>query len=307
MSRRLQPLTSEQRWARKQRLIGEFSLKEEFKLLQGLVTKEEATARDAVQQVLNLASTATAARGTGRDAAGLVDYHVSLSVTELAQQLDHSQHTKLVEFMSLLQKHKHTDPSTGEQVHTDRRRLFQDLPSFGYVELETWCEFGGAYKDPCDLDMAPQQKHRFANLNAFIAQLSQAADVENVPEGQLHPLDKTLHAIWTMQKALENKSHLPAELADSAAMRAACLWFLYASDRLMNNVRDHRTFKDNGGAGSSNSRREYASQGYKGYALGRWQRWQQGLEEASDACEDDETKALIEKAIVQMERAERDE
>ncbi|KAI1121082.1 hypothetical protein F5Y10DRAFT_109430 [Nemania abortiva] len=302
-----QPPTSEQSWANKQRWISQISPKEEFKLLQDLVTKEEATPRGAVQQVVNLASAATASRGTERGAAGLVDYHVSLSVIELAQQLDHSKHTKLVEFMSLLQKHKHTDPSTGEQVHTNRARLFQDLPSFGYMELETWHEFGGAYKNPCDLDMTPQQKHRFANLNAFIAQLSQVVDVENMPEGQLHPLDKTLHAIWTMQTALENKSRLPAELADSAAMRAACMWFLYASDRLMKNVRGSRTFGDNGGAESSNSREEYASQGYKGYTLGRWQLWRKDLEEAKNACQDGKTKALIENALAQMQRAERDE
>ncbi|KAF3018912.1 hypothetical protein E8E14_010368 [Neopestalotiopsis sp. 37M] len=298
------PLTSDQSWTNLQRWISEFSATNEFKLLHELVTKDEATARDAVQHALGLASAATAARGIGRNAAGLVDYHVSVSVLELAQRLDPTKHSKLVELMSALQKHDHTDPSTGKPLEMDGSRLFQDLPSFGYTELETWCEFGGAHKDPCDLDMASEQKRRFINLNGFVAQLTQVADVENTPKGQFHPLDKSLHAIWTMQKALENKSSRPAELVNTAAMSAACMWFIYASDRLMDNVRNFRTFPEYAGADASTSREEYASQGYKGFALGRWQLWRRGLEEAREACGDEQTATLIENALAQMEKAE---
>ncbi|ETS77090.1 hypothetical protein PFICI_10964 [Pestalotiopsis fici W106-1] len=299
------PPNAEQRWINTQRWVSEFSTTEEFKLLHDLVTKDEATARDAVQQVDKMAIAATAARGTGRGVASLVDYNVSLSVLELAQQLEPTKQTKLVEFMSLLQQNEQKNPATGETLLVDSGRLFQDLPSFGYTELESWVQFGGAHVDPCDPDMIPEQKQRFANLNAFIAQLSQAADVSVTPPDQIHPLDKTLHAIWTMQKAFENKSRLPAELVDTAAMRAACMWFIYASDRLMDNVRSFRTFMDSASAGAHNSREEYASQGYKGYALGRWQLWRQGLGQALEACSDEETKLLIGDALAKMESAEK--
>lgn len=162
--------------------------------------------------------------------------------------------------------------------------------------------------DPRNADVAPEQNLRFANLNAFLAQLTQnAAAKENTPEGAFQPMDKSLRAIWTIQQALEDQSRRPAELADTSAMRAACMWFVYASDGLMANVRDFRTFPEHSGAGVARSREEYASRGYKGYALGRWQLWQQSLEEARAASQDEGMKALIGDALMHMRRAEAEE
>ncbi|KAK6218747.1 hypothetical protein LQW54_002671 [Pestalotiopsis sp. IQ-011] len=293
-----QPPTIEQSWMLKQRWVSQFSATEEFKILNDLVAEVDATASGAVEQIVALAKTSRP---------GLVDYHVSLSVLELAQHLTPDRHERLVDFMWQLQKQTLTDPTTGEPLQTQERTLFRDLPSFGYTELETWDEYGGGRKgpDPRDADVAPEQNQRFANLNAFLAQLTQnAAAKENAPGGVFQPMDKSLRAIWAIQQALEDHSRRPAELVDTSAMRAACMWFVYASDRLMANVRDFRIFPEHSGAGVARSREEYASRGYKGYALGRWQLWQQSLEEARAASQDEEIKMLIGDALRHMRRAE---
>ncbi|KAI0178168.1 hypothetical protein BJ166DRAFT_586250 [Pestalotiopsis sp. NC0098] len=291
-----QPPTTEQSWMLTQRWVSQFSATEEFKVLDDLVNKVDATASGAVEQIIALANTSRP---------GLVDYHVSLSVLELAQRLTPDRHERLVDFMWQLHKQTVTDPTTGEPLQTHEMTLFRDLPSFGYTELETWDEYGGGRKDPRDADMPPEQKQRFANLNAFLAQLTQnAANRENMPDDVFQPMDKSLRAIWAIKQALEDQSRRPAEIADTAAMRAACMWFVYASGRLMANVRDFRTFPEHSGAGVARSREEYASRGYKGYTLGRWQLWQQSLEEAWAASEDTEMKALIGDALMHMRRAE---
>lgn len=77
---------------------------------------------------------------------GDVDYDLSLAIMALAQQLEPTKHTKLVEFLCSLHKVTATDPSTGEPLGAASGDvLWTDMPSFGYTELETWMEFGGDY------------------------------------------------------------------------------------------------------------------------------------------------------------------
>lgn len=121
----------------KQRWVSQFSATEEFKVLDDLVNEADATASGTVEQILALVKTSRP---------GLVDYHVSLSVLELAQRLTPDRHERLVDFMWQLHKQTMMDPTTGEPLQTHEMTLFRDLPSFGYTELETWDEYGGGRK-----------------------------------------------------------------------------------------------------------------------------------------------------------------
>lgn len=151
--------------------------------------------------------------------------------------------------------------------------------------------------------MDRKEQQRWANLNAFLAQLSQATDVHYPSPGEevlFHPLDKSLRALWTMQKALENGDYPPKTLVGTVALRAACLWFIYAADRLWANVQSGRTYPEASGAGPGSEK--YAQKGWKGYERERWDIWEQGLQDAKAACTDEREKTLIEDALAHMSR-----
>lgn len=160
--------------------------------------------------------------------------------------------------------------------------------------------------DPRDPKVDPEQKQRWVRLNAFIAQLSQAADVQYTSpvEGvNVHPMDKSLRAIWTMQKALEDEASPPETLLDTAALQAACVWFIHAADRLWANVEKSRTYVQSAGAGPGSPK--YSGKGWSGFERDRWDVWRQGLEDAANACtgEDEGMKKLIQDALAHIEQA----
>lgn len=119
---------------------------DEFKLLDRVI-KEEVAVQDAVKEIIDKTMSALSIHGPDdMDGIGLPDYNISLAAMELAQRLDPSKHTKLVEFISYLQKQVATDPSTNLPLKVQGDILWTDMPSFGYTELETWYEFGGEHK-----------------------------------------------------------------------------------------------------------------------------------------------------------------
>ncbi|CAI7563871.1 unnamed protein product [Penicillium pancosmium] len=273
----------------------------EFKFLDKVV-KEEFTAQDAVQDLINMTMSALSIHGSNKQGGiGLPDYNVSLAVMELAQRLEPSKHTKLVEFISHLQKQVAVDPSTNEPLRVQGDTLWTDMPSFGYTELETWYEFGGDYKDPCDATLDSKQRDRWANLNAFIAQLTQAADIHYPSpreEVRFSPLDGSLRAIWTMSMALENE-RTPASLGDTAAMEAACQWFIYAAERLWANVLNSRTYPEVSGAGPGKG---YKEDRWTGYTRERWGIWEDALKEARAKCQDERMWKLIDDALASLRK-----
>ncbi|KGO38590.1 Protein of unknown function DUF3632 [Penicillium expansum] len=273
----------------------------EFKFLDQVV-KGELTAQDAVQEVINMTMSALSIHGPDKhNGIGLPDYNVSLAVMELAQRLEPSKHTKLVEFICHLQKQVPVDPSTNEQLKVQGDTLWTDMPSFGYTELETWYEFGGDYKDPCDATLDSKQRERWVNLNAFLAQLTQSADIHYpLPSEEVRysALDKSLRAIWTMAMALENERP-PASLGDTAAMEAACQWFIYAAERLWVNVLNSRTYPEVAGAGPG---KRYEEEGWTGYTGERWGIWEEALNEAKAKCEGERMLKLIDDALASLKR-----
>lgn len=145
----------------KENFIRQIENSVEFKFLDKVV-KEEVTASYAVQDLINMTMSALSIHGPNKQGGvGLPDYNVSLAVMELAQRLDPSKHTKLVEFISHLQKQVAVDPSTNEPLRVQGDTLWTDMPSFGYTELETWYEFGGDYKGDLSSNLKSQ------NANAY--------------------------------------------------------------------------------------------------------------------------------------------
>jgi hypothetical protein len=107
------------------------------------VVKEEVTVQDAIQKVINMTMSALSIHGPKEQGGiGLPDYSVSLAIMELVQRLEPSRHTKLVEFITHLQKQVAADSATNKPLKAQRDTLWTEMPSFGYTELETWYECG---------------------------------------------------------------------------------------------------------------------------------------------------------------------
>ncbi|KAJ5116679.1 hypothetical protein N7456_001027 [Penicillium angulare] len=307
----------------------------EFKLLDKVV-KGEVSVEDACHEVVRMTFSIFAAAGKGHDwfGVGNSDYRISLSTLEFAERLEPSKQTKLVEFMLHLNKQAAIDPSTNILLRSQGSAFWADMPSFGYTELETWEHFGGDYHngnlpnlqfqlqkmliciDPCDPKMNADQRDRWTKLNAFDAQLTQAADVIYPPpevyrypkEGikfPIHPLDKSLRAMQVMQMTLES-DHAVGSLVDTAAMEATCLWFIYAADQLWaNSVKDYtypRSYSTGpGGKLWGVCRNKH----WSGFTRDRWEVWEEVLEDASGTWGDERMMNMINEALESMRRAVR--
>lgn len=151
------------------------------------------------------------------------------------------------------------------------------------------------------MTLVSEQRDRWVNLNAFLAQLTQAADIHYPrpwEETRYSPLDKSLRAIWTLSMALENERP-PASLGDTAAMQAACQWFIGAAERLWANVLYHRTYPQAAGAGPG---RGYEGKDWMGYTRERWGIWEDALKDARAACEDERMRTLCDDALASLRR-----
>ena len=94
---------------------------------------------------------------------------------------------------------------------------------------------------------------------------------------------------------LESEKPLERELA---AIRLACLWLIYAADRLWENVNG----RDNNGKDVGCGKR-FQSGKWKGFSRDRWSFWEERLLEAKVIYTSGEAKELIEDALAQMKRA----
>lgn len=170
--------------------------------------------------------------------------------------------------------------------------------------------------------MDPEHQRRFVNLNAFLAQLTQAADFEyhfEQPGGPAIyfarcPLDESAMMIRAMQFAFEDgfeiirtdpRVFLTEEAAGIAALWAACEWFIHAADRLWANVENKLIWKDPSessvGPGAA-----FAAKGWKGFERERWDVWEQFLRALEWACEPEKhenTRRRLRDALAQMQRA----
>lgn len=188
--------------------------------------------------------------------------------------------------------------------------------------METWQEFGGDYtgivssniyvmcmlanqtQDPYTLDLKDEQRQHWLNENAFIAQITQAADIsyEALDQGfNIHPLDKSHRAVWTFLFALENDNVPMQTLAKTAATEATCMWFIYAANRLWENVWYGRTYDADFGLEPGCA--SFRDCGWKGYERDRWDAWGERLRAAKAVCDDERMRGLIDKALGCRERA----
>lgn len=332
-----------------------FETSHEFSLLQELVDEKIGTTVDDVLRHVNDGAEAWILGGQSPNV-----WHLFLSVLELAQRLEQGKQGVLVEFMSKLQKQGTLkQPDTGRPLEDEGGVYWSDLPHWGYTESEETDQCGAVgnertsspscidtaavpllpftashcvaslknfteRKASTDPTMSSTHRLRFANLNAFYAQLTEAtwADIcaertkpatwyhgdtpypsPPVAENIVTPIDMSLRAIQAMH-ALEYDSGLPLSTqATTAAVWAACEWFVHASDRLWAHVRAGLTYGNECNPGRG---KKYVGKGWRGFERDRWDIWQAKLVELEEACVDVESKARLQKALANMRRVRDD-
>ncbi|PLB47571.1 hypothetical protein P170DRAFT_409749 [Aspergillus steynii IBT 23096] len=273
---------------------------EEYKILHTLVHYPEARVAGYVNQLIDQCHMAMAIHAPRLEhGVGCVDANLFLALTELVQVLDPSKHDKLVQFVHELEKRTVLHPDTGKVLEFQGSAFFTDLPGLGWSELEAWDMRGGSWHDVTDPDMDPKEQDRWVNLNAFVAQLTQASELREPFHDplQVHRTDRSLRAIWVMVEALENSRRPLRELVKSAAVRAACMWFIYAADRLLTKVDIQVRYPEHFGAEPGS---RYPEKKWTGHELDRWMEWMQNLGGLKNGCVEPRTLGLLMKAQDRM-------
>jgi hypothetical protein len=159
--------------------------------------------------------------------------------------------------------------------------------------------------DPTKPSPDPEEENRYLNKVAFLAQLTSTSAnfVENL-EHNLPGIDFSLYALGDFCAAFEVTTEPRAP--NMTLLRATSLWMIYAADKLWANVLEKRDFRHK--ASGSNPAEEGSAyrkpkEGWVGFNKERWEIWVKGLENGQDTT-DTEVRALVERALEQVERVE---
>jgi hypothetical protein len=151
----------------------------------------------------------------------------------------------------------------------------------------------------------PEEETRYLNKVAFLAQLtSSPTNFLEYSEHNPRPIDFSLYALKLLRTAFENTTEPRA--SNMTLLRAASLWMIYATDRLWKNVLEKRDFRHKAsGTNPAEEGRAYLKPktGWIGFNKARWEVWVKGLENGRET-NDTEVRALVERALEQVERVE---
>jgi hypothetical protein len=151
----------------------------------------------------------------------------------------------------------------------------------------------------------PEEETQYLNKVAFLAQLtSSPANFVEYSELNPRPIDFSLYALGDFCAAFEVTTEPRAP--NMTLLRATSLWMIYAVDRLWKNVLEKRDFRHK--ASGDNPAEEGSAyrklkKGWVGFNKERWEIWVKGLENGQDTT-DTEVRALVERALEQVERVE---
>ncbi|KAF9252902.1 hypothetical protein DTO006G1_2139 [Penicillium roqueforti] len=270
---------------------------EEFKLFEAVVNGD-VTVEDAVQWVITTTMDRLEDYGPG-GSIEKADAVTFIAIIELAMQIDTTQYGPLVEFLGELKLYNAVDSSTGLILKTqDGSRVWSHLPSLNFWVAEIWTD---RMTQICDPDMEPDQQIRWAKLNIFLAQVTQAAEVEytSLQVSISDAMDVSHMALCGLRHVFEER--IPSEhIASTAGLLGVCYWLICAGDRLWENVLNGRKYNRYDGRPGE----LYSDRGWKGFERERWDIWVQGLRDAKAACRPGKelVEDLIDRALSKIER-----
>ncbi|XRM46454.1 hypothetical protein ABZX51_009490 [Aspergillus tubingensis] len=135
------------------------------------------------------------------------------------------------------------------------------------------------------MEYPPRELQEWENRNAFMAQLTAKADHLG------HAIDASLYALWACRETFEECDPLVEE-----AVRISCIWYIYAGQRMWENCQVQRIFGDADGPPPRPR-----------FTMGKWHLWKDGLKAAQLLFSRVSTQEMIQKALAEIEKAERGE
>lgn len=136
-------------------------------------------------------------------------------------------------------------------------------------------------------NFSPERHTEPFNLNAFAARLTAAGLV-----------DLSVYAIWTLRSVLENS--VPAQIYNKngdQGCKAAAAWFIYAGKTMYAYSKEGKSY--DGRAAQQGS--DVVGEDWKGYSEARWRLWVERLEEVQKDVVDEDTKNLLQKAMMSIQ------
>lgn len=260
----------------------------EFKIANMLVQLDMSTAVEDALQELDVLTTSIVSRGINGLRLGNHIWQLCCAVLELSARTPPTQQSKLVTFIAQLQKKVQTDPKTGPVSTGENQAVWTDMPKLGYTIADAW------NVNAWDPDLTREERLRWESKNAFLAQLLAVAEIDFKDASKFSPIDFSSYALRANVVAFERNA--PARMSGITAVRTAAYWFIYAADKLWDNVENERSL-ESWGAGD-----KYKDKGWKGYNCERWTIWEHGLRNFLANGTDPVTKDIVEAALEQIER-----
>lgn len=132
------------------------------------------------------------------------------------------------------------------------------------------------------------------NKTAFLAQMTSVADVDYNSPRILHPMDFSHIGYYACCEAFEGEDDDEPGAQWESAVRIACIWFVYAADRLWMNCKHRRAVEPS---------EPWTTR--MGFHIGRWSTWKWRMGSAENRFGTMATQQLVRSAIAQANQAER--
>ncbi|KAF2136155.1 uncharacterized protein K452DRAFT_322620 [Aplosporella prunicola CBS 121167] len=251
---------------------------EEYKIFNAFIQENDISASDTAQKIVNLTKAALQANEQDERVLGWQLESTGNGFLEAGVRASPAQQKKLITVLEELQKTTLSDPKTGEVVRYWEMEVWADLPMIGFAFGNEMNSF-----DPNDTTSWPDDIARWEPLTTLAAQIMAV------------PAIKLDFFRWTWAPAALRdvfRSYVEPGLPTELAVRAACLWFIYAGEVLWEQTRkgEFTVLEDGEDEVKKN--------------LKQWSDWKENLRSLRDSATDARTRELLVEALTAMERAE---
>ncbi|PYH66004.1 DUF3632 domain-containing protein [Aspergillus vadensis CBS 113365] len=266
-----------------------FLARPEYQVISELVQNPDVSPAEAVQNLLRVREVLHKEGGEPpTEIDGTHTWIAMVTVVKIVNLTPAAQQHKLIEFIVHLQRTKIVDPDTGEEPTSVGMKLWTELPYLGVYLRDMYSftydpKYAQQVDDDPRMEYPPRELQEWENRNAFMAQLTSKADHLG------HAIDASLYALWACRETFEECDPLVEE-----AVRISCIWYIYAGQRMWENCQVQRTFGD---ADDPPPRPRFTME--------KWHLWKNGLKAAQLQFTRVSTQEMIQKALAEIEKAER--
>ncbi|OJJ72502.1 hypothetical protein ASPBRDRAFT_123207 [Aspergillus brasiliensis CBS 101740] len=259
----------------------------EYQVIHDLARNPDVSPTEAVQRLLQIREDLHQGQQEPlSEIDGNHTWNTMFLMVEFVNLTPAAQQRNLIDFIIQLQHVEIIDPATGQSPTAIDLKLWTQLP---YLEVYLADMYGFRYRSQYaqQVDEDPQKEYppsdlqEWENRNAFMAQITAKADHLR------HPMDVSLYALYSCRSAFE------CDQLIEEAVRTACIWYIYAGQRVWENCQIKRVYGDDD---DPPPRRRFN--------MKKWRLWKDGLKAAQREFPRESTQEMLRKALEEVEKAE---